>query len=110
MLLVSIMEYIKVVLYCCSRYDCQVNRLAFCTVKSIWAALPLSFEGICEFILYFFKGFTTDGEFNSLRTNGRKRPISIIEIIKEERKTAKSMKAAVVSKCFQLDTQGISYS
>ena len=46
-----------------------------------------------------------DGEFNSLRTNGLRRPISIIEVAKKAKKTAKSMKAAVVSKCFELDNQ-----
>ena len=48
-----------------------------------------------------------DGEFNSLRTNRLRRPISIIDVTKEVKKTAKSMKAAVFSKCFELDNQGI---
>jgi hypothetical protein len=58
-------------------------------------------------IIVFFSGFLIDGEFNSLRTNRLRRPISIIDVTKEVKKTAKSMKAAVVSKCFELDNQGI---
>ena len=35
-------------------------------------------------------GSVTDGEFNSLRTNGINRPISVIEIIKEAKAEARS--------------------
>lgn len=57
-------------------------------------------------IVYFYIGFSADGEFNSLRTSGLQRPISIIEVIKNAKQSAKSMKAAVVSKCFTLNIQG----
>ncbi|CAB3993849.1 Hypothetical predicted protein [Paramuricea clavata] len=48
-------------------------------------------------------GFTTDGEFNSLRTSGTKRPISIIEVIKN---IAKGMKCKEITKYFTLDKEG----
>lgn len=35
-------------------------------------------------------GSVTDGEFNSLRTMGRQRPISVIELIKEAKAEARS--------------------
>lgn len=59
-------------------------------------------------ILYcILTGFTTDGEFNSLRTTGKKRPISIVELIKNARNSAKSIKAADVNKYFKLNDQGM---
>ena len=57
-------------------------------------------------IVYFYVGFSTDGEFNSFRASGLQRPISITEVIKNAKQSAKSMKAAVVSKCFALNIQG----
>ncbi|CAB3991294.1 Hypothetical predicted protein [Paramuricea clavata] len=52
------------------------------------------------------RGFTTDGEFNSLRTQGRNRPISIVEVIKEARRLVKSIKAEDIQKMFTLDQNG----
>lgn len=55
-------------------------------------------------IVSFLKsGFSTDGEFNSLRTNGSARPISVIEIIKNDKVEARKTKATVVSRIFQFN-------
>lgn len=52
-------------------------------------------------------GFTTDGEFNSLRTNGKNRPVSVIEIIKDAKKKAKSITVNTITKFFTVDANGI---
>ncbi|XP_028416819.1 uncharacterized protein LOC114541027 [Dendronephthya gigantea] len=51
-------------------------------------------------------GFTTDGEFNSLRTNGKSRPVSVIEIIKNAKKKATSLSVGAITKFFTLDPNG----
>lgn len=38
----------------------------------------------------FFLGFVTDGEFNSLRTQGAGRPVSVIQLIMDSRSEARS--------------------
>lgn len=66
-----------------------------------------------SFILaYFvlFKGFVTDGEFNSLRTMGSERPISILQLISDARQKAKSTSVTKIAKYLRLNAQGISYS
>ena len=61
----------------------------------------------CKFSKFLlFTGFTTDGEFNSLRTKGGRRPISIIEIIKTARNSTRAMTVTVLKKYFQSRTQG----
>ena len=57
----------------------------------------------------FLPGFTTDGEFNSLRTKGQNRPVSIIEIIKEARKCVKSISAGRIAEYFTVDEPGKSW-
>lgn len=59
--------------------------------------------------LYFLSGFTTDGEFNSLRTKGQNRPVSIIEVIKEAKKCVKSISAGRITEYFTVDEQGKSW-
>lgn len=51
-------------------------------------------------------GFTTDGEFNSLRTAGHLRPISVLEIIKMSRNEAQHMSPNSIARFFQLNRQG----
>jgi hypothetical protein len=51
-------------------------------------------------------GFTTDGEFNSLRTNGKNRPVSVIEVIKNSKKKATSLTVDTISKFFAMDPNG----
>ncbi|KAK3716295.1 hypothetical protein QZH41_014574 [Actinostola sp. cb2023] len=51
-------------------------------------------------------GVSTDGEFNSLRTCGKKRPISVLEIIKNSKEEARKTKSSVVSGYFKLDQFG----
>ena len=57
-------------------------------------------------VCVFFVGFTTDGEFNSLRTGGVRRPISVIELIKNAKSEAKGMPVKIVSSLFRLDKEG----
>lgn len=51
-------------------------------------------------------GFTTDGEFNSLRTAGLLQPISVLEIIKMSRNEARHMSPNSIAQFFQLNRQG----
>ncbi len=57
-----------------------------------------------------FTGFTTDGEFNSLRTMGNVRPIFIAELIKTARSSARTMKFTVAKKFFEVNAQGLFFS
>ena len=54
----------------------------------------------------FIAGFTTDGEFNSLRTKGKLRPISVIELIKVARQEARSTRQETIHQYFKLNKQG----
>lgn len=54
-------------------------------------------------------GFTTDGKFNSLRTAGNSRPISVLELIKNSRNEARRMNPNTIARFFQLDRQGRCY-
>lgn len=56
--------------------------------------------------LFCTAGFTTDGEFNSLRTNGKNRPVSVIQIIKDAKNKAKSITVNTITKFFTLDANG----
>lgn len=58
-------------------------------------------------IVFIFKGFSTDGEFNSLRSRGRQRPISLVDVIKDAKKVAMGMKAASITKYFKVDKYGM---
>lgn len=51
-------------------------------------------------------GFTTDGEFNSLRASGKNRPVSIIGLIQDARNNARSMRETTMTKYFTLDSKG----
>ncbi|CAB3983365.1 Hypothetical predicted protein [Paramuricea clavata] len=51
-------------------------------------------------------GFTTDGEFNSLRTKGKTRPISVVEIIMMVKREAKSINLNTLTKIFTMDERG----
>lgn len=44
-------------------------------------------------------GFSSDGEFNSLRTMGSKRPISVIQLMMNARAKARSMSVKAIEKC-----------
>ena len=54
-----------------------------------------------------FVGFVTDGEFNSLRTMGCERPISILQLISDSRSKARSMRVSQIEGFFKLDAHGI---
>ena len=53
-----------------------------------------------------FLGFTTDGEFNSLRTVGLVRPISVVGLIKTARNEAQAMHVKIITAFFTLDKHG----
>lgn len=54
----------------------------------------------------FCLGFTTDGEFNSLRTVGNERPISVIELIKKSRHEVRSKSANTIASYLTLGGHG----
>ena len=58
-------------------------------------------------LLSFYLGFTTEGEFNSLRTMGKKRAISILELTKNARQKARQIKASVIKDYFELNRNGM---
>ena len=45
---------------------------------------------ILNIIILFYLGFVTDGEFNSLRTKGEKRPLHVVEVIRDARNSVSS--------------------
>ena len=57
-------------------------------------------------IIFVIVGFTTDGEFNSLRTTGKSRPVSVVGLIQQARNQARSMREATMTKNFMLDSEG----
>lgn len=58
-------------------------------------------------LCFILVGFSTDGEFNSLRTMGHKRPISVIEVAKNAKQQAKVIRANVLAGHFSFDRQGM---
>ena len=48
------------------------------------------------FLGFFLLGFSTDGEFNSLRTMGSHRPISVIQLMMNARTQARSISVKVI--------------
>ena len=57
-------------------------------------------------VTIFFVGFVTDGEFNSLGTMGSERPISLLQLISDSRKMARSMRVTQIERYFTLDAHG----
>jgi hypothetical protein len=49
----------------------------------------------------YFKGFVTDGEFNSLRTQGKDRPVSVIQLIMDAKNEARAIPAKEIEKFFK---------
>jgi hypothetical protein len=63
-----------------------------------------------SFFSISFAGFSTDGEFNSLRSRGKKRPISIIEVIRNAKSKARQIKAKTLTNYFTLDDSGMYFN
>ena len=53
-----------------------------------------------------FKGFVTDGEFNSLPTQGKDRPVSIIQLIMDAKNEARAIPAKEIEKFFKSVKKG----
>ena len=60
-----------------------------------------------SFFSILHAGFSTDGDFNSLRSKGKKRPISIIEVIRTAKARARQIKAKTLTNYFTLDNSGM---
>lgn len=58
------------------------------------------------FNIYRLIGFTTDGEFNSLRSNGKRRPISVVQVIRNAKAKAREIGGKNIMKYFMLDYSG----
>ena len=54
--------------------------------------------GLCTLYIYHYLGFVTNGEFNSLRTMGAERPLSVIGLIAIARKQATSERVENIKK------------
>jgi hypothetical protein len=54
----------------------------------------------------YFKGFVTDGEFNSLRTQGKDRPVSVIQLIMDANNEARAIPAKEIEKFFKSVKKG----
>ena len=57
-------------------------------------------------LLFFGLGFTTDGEFNSLRIVGNELAISVIKLIKNSRNEVRSKRANTIASYLTLDGHG----
>jgi hypothetical protein len=79
----------------------KARRRRTCLLFNLFYELNL----VLHFCLYI--GLTTDGEFNSVRTSGRNRPISIIDVIRIAKGEARNMKERTIVKYFTLDSQGM---
>ena len=51
-------------------------------------------------------GFVTDGEFNSLRTQGSKRPVSVIQLIMDAKNEARAIPSRDIEKFFKTIKKG----
>lgn len=58
------------------------------------------------FFICKFSGFVTDGEFSSLRTMGKSRPISIVQLISDSRAEARSTPARRIESYLTLGRNG----
>lgn len=47
---------------------------------------------------FIYLGFVTDGEFNSLRTKGEKRPLHVVQLIRNARESVSKKSEAVLLK------------
>lgn len=57
---------------------------------------------ICAYIKHdinTISGFSTDGEFKSLRTMGSYRPVSVIQLMMDAKKEVKAMNARYIENC-----------
>ena len=63
----------------------------------------------CLYNFFHFVGFVTDGEFNSMRTKGSSRPISIIQLIMDSKAEARHINVHIIRKYLTpVKVQGIS--
>lgn len=53
-----------------------------------------------------FEGFVTDGEFNSLRTQGSQRPVSVIQLIMDAKSEARAIPSKDIEKFFKTVNKG----
>ena len=85
-------------------------KAASICVLCIFYLKPFFVKAICLWTYlehFFFVGFVTDGEFNSLRTMGCERPISILQLISDSRSMARSMRVSQIEGFLKLDARGI---
>ena len=66
----------------------QIYELQFTMLISYLYSLLMIFLSI---FLYLSTGFSTDGEFNLLRTKGSERPVSIVQLKTDAHNEARSM-------------------
>jgi hypothetical protein len=57
-------------------------------------------------LVFYFSCRIYNGEFNYLRTQGRSRPISVIELIKIARQEARQTGKKLIMEYFKLDSEG----
>ena len=56
-----------------------------------------------------FTGFVTDGEFNSLKTQGSKRPVSVIQLTMDAKNEAQAIPSKNIEKFFRSVSKGTLY-
>ncbi len=72
------------------------------------------FSWLCKFfvvlhninLVLFIKGYVTDGEFNSLRTQGTNRPVSVIQLIMDAKNEARAIHSKDIEKFFKSVKKG----
>ena len=76
----------------------QIYELQFKRRISHLYSLLMIFLSI---FLYLSTGFSTDGEFNSLRTKGSERPVSIVQLKTDAHNEARSMSVRRIEQFLQ---------
>ena len=81
------------------------KQFLYCSITSIVQLISLLSFLMEIFIL--FPGFVSDGEFNSLRTQGSEQPVSVIQIMMDVKNKARALSAKQIEKFFLPVERGI---
>ena len=74
------------------------KQFLYCSITSIVQLISLLSFLMEIFVL--FPGFVSDGEFNSLCTQGSKRPVSVIQIMMDVKNKARALPTKQIEKFF----------
>lgn len=81
------------------------NTVYCCSCRWFWILYYI--EAVVTFLFLLSLGFVTDGEFNSLRTQGSERPVSVIQLIMEAKKESNSIRSQDIEKYLKPKSSGM---